>query len=390
MNAPDRETVGSCTLRIDKGVCVVLFAYDIGFSIDLDAAEHALGARPGDGAAQREYLRHTRKSPRSVEYRPAPLRVSRRGAKIPVASFETDENVYAVAYDFGAVSIAYTIPLRGGAPELLALTEALYENQQLLEDSRRQADALAAMLGGAVQQPRTAPLVEDYVVLHLEQAGWQGPAGAVTPAEWLRTWRTEVTHILRSERGSLSSQEVDDATGTCISYALEDAGIVDWNAALLLGPDMEDAIAVLEFANVELLEMRLLDDQLDRALERAYTATTRRARAYPPRTDRASLREIAELQVSGAMLFEGVNNTLKLLGDQYLARLYRAALNRFHLPDWDASILRKLATLESIYDKLNDRQTTHRTEVLEWIVILLIAFEVVAAWLWPALRAWLG
>jgi hypothetical protein len=43
------------------------------------------------------------------------------------------------------------------------------------------------------------------------------------------------------------------------------------------------------------------------------------------------------------------------LGDQYLARVYRLVSQRFHLEDWDASILRKLETLESIYGKMSDR-----------------------------------
>jgi uncharacterized Rmd1/YagE family protein len=74
-----------------------------------------------------------------------------------------------------------------------------------------------------------------------------------------------------------------------------------------------------------------------------------------------------------------VNNALKLLGDQYLARVYRLASQRFHLSEWDASILRKLQTLESIYEKVSDQAASYRMEILEWIIILLIAFEIV----WP-------
>ena len=139
---------------------------------------------------------------------------------------------------------------------------------------------------------------------------------------------------------------------------------------------MQDVLAVLEFANVELLEMRFLDDQLDRALADAFESTQRReqesSRALP-RTCGAS----PASRWTSAILFEGVNNALKLLGDPYLARLYRLAAGRLHLPDRDASILRKLGTLESIYDKIADRQSGRRTETLEWIIILLITFELV-------------
>ena len=87
-------------------------------------------------------------------------------------------------------------------------------------------------------------------------------------------------------------------------------------------------------------------------------------------------RSLTELQVDNALLFEGVNNTLKLLGDQYLARLYRTANRRFHLDDWDSSILRKLQTLESTYEKISGQATNQRMEVLEWVIIFLIAFSI--------------
>jgi hypothetical protein len=182
-----------------------------------------------------------------------------------------------------------------------------------------------------------------------------------------------LARILRAEPGPLSRQEVDDALAHGISYADLDAVFVDWNAALLFDPHPQEATAALEFANVELLEMRHLDDRLDAALE-ATDALLERARAG--RASNATLERISALQLDAAMLFEGVNNALKLLGDQYLARLYRATCQRFHLPDWDQSILRKLDTLDGIYQKLADRRTNRRMEALEWIIVALIAFEV--------------
>src|SRR5262249_49576896 len=96
-----------------------------------------------------------------------------------------------------------------------------------------------------------------------------------------------------------------------------------------------------------------------------------------PRSWDTDLQRVAQLQVDNALLFEGVNNALKLLGDQYLARVYRLASNRFHLPEWDASILRKLQTLESIYEKMSDAASSRRLEILEWIIIVLTALSVI-------------
>ena len=89
------------------------------------------------------------------------------------------------------------------------------------------------------------------------------------------------------------------------------------------------------------------------------------------------LREIGHLQVEGALLFENINNAIKLLGDQYLARLYREAAKRYHLTSWDKSIQRKLKTLDSIYDNMEHSLSAVRLEFLEWIIIILIGVGLV-------------
>ena len=144
--------------------------------------------------------------------------------------------------------------------------------------------------------------------------------------------------------------------------------------------------AVIEFANTQLLEMRFLDQQLDNALDQEYDTLARRRGRFALMGQRGpDLRRIAQLQLDGAILFEQVTNALKLVGEQYLARVYTLVSRRFHLAEWDASITRKLQTIDGIYAKLTDRAASRRTEVLEWIIIALIALEIVLS-LTPALR----
>jgi hypothetical protein len=197
------------------------------------------------------------------------------------------------------------------------------------------------------------------------------------------TYAQEIAQILRVEPAPLSAEEVHDAMSHRIAYGLDDVTIIDWHAALVFDREADDVQAVLEFANVELLEMRYLDEQLDTALNHAYETLSRRAWRPWRRLGSAAadLRRVAQMQVDSAMLFEGVNNALKLLGDQYLARVYRLASQRFHLAEWDASIMRKLHTMESIYEMIADQATNRRMEVLEWIIIILIAVSIVLPFL---------
>lgn len=356
------------TLSVGKGTCYALFAYDIGLSIDLNEADRRIAAYTERGG-----IKPKRRAPNYFEFRPAPLRVTQEAAPLSLGSYTSSPSVELMLYDFGALSVSYRIPIEGLLDNLLDLSEQLYENEQLLLDSRRRVEQLLQAMQKAVERPNISPHVEDYVIFHVESS--EGATGF----QILQSHEHELAQILRCERGQLSDQEVKDAASHRISFGPDDLAIIDWNAALLFGSGMEDVKAVLEFVNVELLEMRHLDNQLDAALDQAYEALSKKlwSRLRLPGTFESASTRIAQLQVDSALLFERVTNTLKLLGDQYLARVYRLASQRFHLESWDGSIMRKLQTLDSIYGKMTDRVATRRLEVLEWIIIILIAVSIV-------------
>ncbi len=364
------------------GECRILFAYDLGLSIDLDRAR-ALLTSPVGAPAVRTLL-EDRPTPKYVEFHPQPIRTCERPADQPaaIAGLPVSPDSDAALFDFGAACFSYRIPFEASLEALLDLSVELYDHAALKVDSRRRVDDLVRSIGPAIARPRIASLVEDYVVFVVHPGSLQG-----TPDEFLKQHAGLIARILRAEPRPLSVQEESDALACRISYSPSDLTLIDWNSALVIQEDAADLLAVLEFANVELLEMRHLDEQLDRALDEAYRITQSPPGLLAVLTRHAASdhQRIAKMQMDSALLFEGVNNALKLLGDQYLARVYRLAAQRLHLPAWDAAILRKLETLGSIYDKMSDRQANHRMETLEWIIILLIAFDIAMS-LWGKFR----
>lgn len=350
---------------ITRGKCLSIFVYDIGLSIDLSETERRLSS------AKRETIRHKRRAPKYFDYRPAPIGISQQTQSLQLDDkFATEPQVDLIVYDFGAVSVIYRVALSGDSSCLLSLSERLYENEQLLNDSRRRVEDLLKVIQGAVSKANISAFVEDYVIFQID--------GFSEPTDLTGSYSQHVAQILRAEARELSDDEVRDALSHRISFGKDDIVLVDWNAALVVDKDSEDILTILEFANVELLEMRFLDQRLDEALGLAYERLLKRAaRWFPSRSNLSDLRDISQWQVDSAILFEGVNNVLKLLGDQYLARVYRLTAERFHLTEWDASILRKLETLESIYEKISDQVVSRRMEVMEWIIIILIAISIV-------------
>jgi hypothetical protein len=360
-------------LSIAQGTCYLLFAYDVARAIDLDEAERHVVAMK-----QREVLKLGRRAPKYIEYRPPPLRIAQDITPMVIGDFRSGASVDLVLYDFGAISVTYTIALMGPLSGLLTLSNELYEATSLLVDSRKHVEQLLTVIGSAVSKPNMANVVEDYAIYHIE---------AFTPPydinDLCMRYAQDIAQILRAENQPLSQQEVTDALAYRLSFGVDDVTIVDWNAALLVDREGDDVRTVLEFANVELLELRYLDRSLDDALDRSYEVLT-----MSQRLSRLGLggfgadrHHVARMQVDSAILFEGVNNALKLLGDQYLSRVYRLVSQRFHLAEWDAGILRKLQTLDSIHEKMSDQATTRRMEVLEWIIIILIAISIILPFL---------
>jgi hypothetical protein len=359
--------VPAADLTIAQGTCYPIFAYDVARALDLDAAERSVIA-----AKERQAVKQKRRAPAYFEYRPPPLRITQPAEVHEFGGYRSAPSVEVVLYDFGAVSVSYAIPIAGPLAALPALAAALWGNEALVADSRRHVERVLETLGAAAVRSRIADFVEDHVIFQIESF--------TAPCEAAALWTDHaatVAQILRAEPRMLSQQEITDATAPRLSFGVNDASFIDTDATLLFDADGDDVREVIEFVNTQLLEMRYLDQQLDDALERAYETLSRGA----GRGGRGGLRApdlhgLAQLQLDGALLFEQVTNALKLVGEQYLARVYGLASRRFRLAEWDASISRKLQTIDSIYAKLNDRVATRRMEVLEWIIIVLFVIDI--------------
>lgn len=352
---------------IAKGTCFPMFAYEVAQSIDLDAAQRRLVA-----GAERQTIKYKRRAPASFEYRPAPLHVTRGGEPQEVNGRRTTAGVEVVLYDFGALSVSYAIPLAGPLTDLPDLALALWGNERLLQDARAHVDEVLAEMGPACVRPRVADFVEDYSIFHIE--------AFAAPCDAAMLWTTHaltVAQVLRAAPHPLSQQEIADALAARLSFGPNDATIIDTDAAIIFDPEGEDLRDVIEFANTQLLEMRYLDQQLDDVLERSYERLLVRSRRPWPMSVGPDLRSLARLELDAAILFEQVTNALKLVGDQFLARVYAHASRRFHLGEWDTSISRKLQTIDGIYAKMADRATSRRMEILEWIIILLFVLSIV-------------
>ncbi len=356
-----------------EGACLAFFAYDVAPYIDLVESERRVTA-----AKHRQTITKKRRALEYFEYRPAPLAITLQADPIEVGRHRSQPQVEVVIYDFGAITITYTLPFAGALAELVQLGSDIFDSEALPAQARRHVEGLLSALADGADDLETAEIVEDYVIFHVRE--FEQP---IAPEAICDVHATQIAQMLRAELEPLSEQEVADAVELRIAFSPSDLAVLDWNAAFLYGRDVDDLRTVIEFANVQLLEMRFLDRQLDATLERSYEIVSRRRWRWLStlRSYRRDVRQIARLQVDGAILFERVSNALKVFGEEYLSRVYELTAERLRLAAWDASTIRKLGTIDSIYAKLTDEAAANRLEVLEWIIVLLIALSIILSFL---------
>jgi hypothetical protein len=348
------------------------FAFDIGFEIDLDRARALLPAGAG-------LLPRRRRTPESIQYRPAPLRtaidatgLSLPGVATPAAPVPRAD---LTVFDFGAIVLAAQFPVRMTAGELTDVAAALSDMRPLSSAARRIVTPWIDRIHPAVYGFEVSDLAEEYIVFQMNDVR----------TGWLEEQAAWIAGLVRLDAGPLSRDEIAEATRLSLSYTPDDLVTLDWAAGFVADRDCADTLQVIEFANVQLLEFRHIDNRLDDRLEAAYRLIRPPARrpwslaAWHPQS--AAVRSVRELEIEATSLFERADNNLKLIGDQYLARVFEMASARFHLRDWEQNIRRKLDTVGDVFDLLIQQAGSTRTEVLEIVVILLIATEIILA-LW--------
>jgi hypothetical protein len=370
---------------IARGQVHVYFAFLEGSRVDLDRAEAIASARP----TERTRFQRGRRTPAYLDFDPPPLQITLPCEPVPLGAgrFASEPSADVTIFDFGAFSVDLRVPFEASLAELNALSSALYDHARLLALARSCADELALGLREALSGEPDRATSEQYVVFDFASFEPALPARELLEKAELRH---ALAQILRAEERPLAEGRVEEALRLSIAYGPDDLLVVDWSTALAVGGSTDERL-VLEFANTELLELRCLDKRLDRSLEAASRALSRPRRLLFAGAD---LRRVARLQVDSAMLYESVNNALSLLGDQWLADVYGRIAERYDLDQWQRSVAHKLSSLDSIYQKIADASAARRSELLELIIIVLIALEISWGHLFAGLRGalarWLG
>ncbi|MFM7735653.1 MAG: hypothetical protein ACKPBU_06690 [Alphaproteobacteria bacterium] len=351
-----------------EGRLIGLFSFDIGDEIRLDDVR-TLVREAAAGSLEKR-----RAAPVHLAYAVPPLHLPLPDRDLLLhGETRTTAATSAWVHEFGAATILLETPLSCEVTALPGLAAGLTGTAPIEEAARGALAELVERIAPAVVRPEAgAAMMEDYWVVQVDR--FDPPA---TIDEVLAAHGPEIAAAVRGEARPLSGPEADEILRGALRYYPEDLLVADWNVAFVVDESWHDAVAILEFLNVQLVELRWYDALLDRRIADVGSRARGLGRpSFLARPLHAAIDELSAVRIDMARIFERIHNSLKLGGDLYLAKVYAQTAQRLGLESWERAVARKLEVVQELSSILSQRAATARAELLEITVIVLIAVEI--------------
>lgn len=358
--------MGESELKVSGGILIYRL-YDVAWDIDLKKVEEKAREYKRQGIDRKRFSK-------AFEFANPPLSLTLKTFEKNLNGKPYAVNAYAKAYDYGVLSIIFEVPFKDtGITDFEALARNIEEPFE--EDFSKELDRLVHDLGDALHQVNRSRFVEDYTIHYIRQ---------LNPEKTARDFLgiCDIGNLLLYEEGESfpSKATRDELLSYSFSYSDSDLVVLSWDKALVLEPSGNmDIPDLLEFANAQLLELRVYDDMVDRELdiinERMVTQVSPsiwKIKRYEELAARV-MRTVTDL----TGITEKIDNSLKVTEDVYYAKVYASALSLFKVQAWERSIERKISIASRVYDMLYRVISTKRTELLEFIIVILIVIEIV-------------
>lgn len=356
-------------VRVKKGKILVYRVFDIASEIDLAKVEKIFEQKN-----IQDRFKLDRKT-FSLIISNAPVRIQLGQIDFQIQDKSIPVDVTAKVWHFGTLSLLFQIPILEGTDwsELVKMAAWLEADQEIDTLARQKAREFSTSVASALTAPSEWDQFEDYVTYFIQELdGFSGKIQHLSEV-------VDVPALLLAEsREKLSDQIRKSTLENILQYSQDDLAIVDWNSALIVEPNGSmDIPLVIEFALGQLLEMRYYDDVLDQKLNTLYNSVVGRQKGLLSNTYSRLAEEAGQIYLETAEIVETVENSMKVVGDFYLATIFRTASKRFRFDDWQKSINEKLSNLAEVSKLLHSEVNESRNQLMEIIIILLIAVEVV-------------
>jgi len=356
-----------------KGEAIYLYAFDVANEIITPRVREILSEKPFPFE-----IRMDRTLPKDVPlYKP--LAIEPPPLMAPL--YGSPVRLLIRIYDFGVVTVMMRATfdvrelgdlMRFHNPKL---EDGVTLDQAAMNFCEKVCQSLRDSIVGPTEFP---PAPEAYTVFCVTDLG-----GVQDVNEWLKSQHREVAGLLtETAPEKLSETQVAEVLRIQRSFENTDLAVIDWDAALVIDLTgyVDDVLYALELANLQLEEFRVMDQRLDKYLDRAYEDLERRDWVFLGAANK-TLRHLRRFRVDVAMLTDEVTHITKFFGDWHLARVYLGARDRFYLDQWRASVEQRLAQLDKLYSVVHAEVNEKRMLWLEVIIVIFFALDL-AIMLW--------
>ena len=359
-------------VKIQKGSILIYRVFDVAEEANLVKIDELLKTE-----GSRARLQFTKTPRPAVVMRDAPVTLHLGESDLPLFKKNIKVETFAKIWDYGVLSILFQVPIDPGTSweELIQMSAQLEQDPSIDDVARLKSQELVNLVRPALRDPHNWPDFEDYIIFFFEDLG-------DTKCSQLVDQMGSARLIVAEASSRLSERQMKSILEGTFQYSDSDLTIIDWNSAIVVEPSGKKEVPeVIEFALTHMMEMRYYDSLLDQRLSTLYDAIEEsRARFLSNRFTTLS-REASARYIEFSEFIERVDNSFKVVGDFYLARIFRAAGEKFRISEWEMNISRKINIFSNLSELLQGEVNVNRSLYLEITIVVLILFEILTTFI---------
>ncbi len=364
----------TASLTILKGKLTFLVSFDIGGEVDRAMLPGIFKASPGT-----EYSKPVEVA---LGTDLTGLIVAEKLNKITKVQAFAD--VYAMGV--GAVRLTIDVPEGVTVSEVIMATHVngiFVDGLDMNAYIARKMNDIREQIKPGITKTKGAyfPNTKRFSLLRLEKY-----APALDQSELKVQYGAEITRFLSGESSprTLHGKEISDKLSHDISYYDEDLFLVSYEAAFVKGCDdyYGDLRLYLELGLALSFLYHIYDWKIDSEISQAFKAikTAQKSTIFTqaPRRLERSLLKVSEFKLDILDNIEDLMNPLKVTADWYYQSAYEHMMKLLKVKDYENIVTHKIDALEDLYSTAQEISYNKFALITEIIIILLIAFEVVA------------
>ena len=361
--------MGRTEITVEKGSIFAYRVFDLGNEINLEKAEALLRSQ-GDVSTF-----DLRTFSRSLMISTPPLALSLKPWQETIQEMSWEVVPLLKIWSFGSISVRLCIEFEQSLnlEKLCDISNYLENNSDFHGVTVERIKEIFNILKPAIEKPGFWDQYEDYLFFHFEKATEE-----ITDLKSALCGDGISSLILGEKYMRFSEQINQSVASTTFQYETNDLLLIHWNGAILFDPQIDhNIIHSIEFALCQLLELRYYDNLLDQQLEQLYHRIEHSGRTILTNPYRELCRKAALEYIDISEIVDRVGNAIKVVGDFYYATIFRAATERFQIPVWRKIVDHKLSNLAEVSTLFQGEINEKRNQLLEIIIIILIAIEVI-------------